>query len=132
MQYIAVLAAAAGSYAFGAMWYMMLSRQWIAASGVACDENGKPLNSSATPFIVSGIAMILVAGMMRHIFVMAQMSTLIEGIMGGFGIGLFLVVPWIVTNYAYSDRPRALMLIDGGYAVAGCTIMGIILALFGL
>jgi hypothetical protein len=35
-----------------------------------------------------------------------------------------------VTNYAYAMRPRALTLIDGGYAVIGCTIIGIVLTLF--
>lgn len=50
--------------------------------------------------------------------------------MGGSGLGLFIVAPWIVTNYAYSMRPRILTLIDGAYAVVGCTIIGVILSLF--
>jgi len=132
MQYFAVLVAAAGAYAFGAFWYMTLSRQWLAASGVACDEKGKPLNSSMTPFIISAVCVILVSGMMRHVFVMAHMTTVIEGLMGGFGIGLFLVLPWVVTNYAYAGRPAALSMIDGAYAVIGCTIIGVILTLFGI
>ena len=45
-------------------------------------------------------------------------------------LGLFIVAPWIVTNYAYSMRPRQLTLIDCGYAVGGCTVIGIVLALF--
>ncbi len=132
MQFIAVLVAAAGAYAFGAVWYMALAKPWMAAAGVECDENGRPKNANATPFIISAIAVVLVSGMMRHVFVMAQMSTLFEGIMGGFGIGLFLVAPWIVTNYAYAGRPRNLSLIDGAYAVVGCTIIGIVLTLFGI
>lgn len=132
MQYIAVLVAAAGAYGFGAVWYMSLSKQWIIAAGVECDANGKPKNASAMPFIISAISVILVSGMMRHVFVKAEMSTLIEGLMGGFGIGLFLVAPWVVTNYAYAGRPRALMLIDGAYATIGCTIIGVVLTLFGI
>ncbi len=49
---------------------------------------------------------------------------------GGFGLGLFIVTPWIATNYAFSMRPRTLTLIDGGYATIGCTIMGLVLTLF--
>lgn len=33
-------------------------------------------------------------------------------------------------NYAYADRPRALTLIDGGYAVLGCALIGAVLGLF--
>jgi len=132
MEYVSVLVAAAAAYAFGAAWYMSLSKQWLKAADVACDANGKPKNGGATPFIISAISVILVAGMMRHVFVMAHMSTLVEGLMGGFGAGLFLVTPWVVTNYAYAGRSRNLMLIDGAYATIGSTIIGVVLVLFGI
>ena len=130
MSFISVLVAAAAGYALGAAWYMTLSRQWIAASGVACDADGKPLNKSVTPFILSGIAMLLVAGMMRHIFGMAGVSGLGAGLVAGLGLGAFVAAPWVMINYAYAGRPRALTMIDGGYAVLGCGIIGSVLGLF--
>lgn len=130
MEYVAVIVAAAAGYAFGAVWYMALAKPWTEAAGIECDENGKPLNSSATPFILSAIAMVLVAGMMRHVFAMANMTTLLEGLMGGIGIGLFFIAPWIMINNAYGGRPFKLTLIDSGYAVFGCTLIGIVLNLF--
>jgi hypothetical protein len=130
MGLVSVLVAAAGAYAFGAIWYMLLSRQWMAAAGVACDDAGKPLNKSAMPFVLSAIAMIVVAGMMRHMFGMAGIDTISEGLVAGFGLGAFIAFPWVATNYAYAGRPPALTLIDGTYAVAGCTIIGMILPLF--
>jgi hypothetical protein len=131
MEFLAVLVAAAGAYAFGAVWYMTLARPWMAAAGIECDASGKPLqNAGAKPFVISAIAVIIVAGMMRHVFVMAAMDGFGDGLMGGFGLGAFIVLPWIVTNYAYSMRPMNLTLIDGGYALFGCTIIGVILGLF--
>jgi hypothetical protein len=130
MQYVAVLVAAAAAYGFGAIWYMTLSKPWIAAAGIECDANGKPVNSSAAPFVISALALIVVAGMMRHVFVMSGLDSPMDGLMGGFGLGAFVVLPWIVTNYAYSSRPRNLTLIDGCYALIGCTIIGIVLTLF--
>jgi len=131
MQFISVLVAAAGAYAFGAFWYMKNAKAWVKAAGIECDDNGKPVNgSNPAPFIVSAIMVIIVAGMMRHIFQMAELDTILEGFMGGSGLGLFTVAPWIVTNDAYSMRPMMLTLIDGGYAVIGCTIIGVLLALF--
>ena len=130
MELINVIAAAAAAYAFGAFWYMTLSRQWIAASGVACDADGKPANKSMMPFILSALAMLVVAGMMRHMFGMAGIDTVAEGLVSGLGLGAFIALPWIVINYAYADRPKALTYIDGGYAVIGSTIIGTVLALF--
>ena len=131
MEIVNVLVAAAGSWAFGAIWYMALSKPWLEAAGIECDENGKPKNGgSPTPFILSAIAMILVAGMMRHIIAQAGIDTLLKGLMTGFGIGLFMISPWIMINNAYGMRPFKLTLIDSGYAVFGCTIIGFILVLF--
>lgn len=131
MGLISVLAAAAGAYAFGAFWYMVNSKTWLEAAGLEVDENGRPAGSSSpAPFILSAICMIVVAGMMRHVFAMADIDTVGKGLTAGLGLGAFVALPWILTNYAYSMRPRMLSIIDGSYAVIGCTIMGIILALF--
>ena len=81
------------------------------------------------PYIVSFIAVIVVAGMMRHVFATSAVDTLWEGLVSGFGLGLFIATPWIVTNYGYAKRPTALMLIDGAYATVGCTIIGAVLML---
>lgn len=130
MELISVIVAGAAAYAFGAFWYMKWAKQWIAASGIAVDPDGKPANKSAAPFIIAGIAMLIVAGMMRHVFGMAGIETIGAGLVAGFGMGAFIALPWIVTNYAYSDRPKELTLIDGGYAVFGCTIIGTVLSFF--
>ena len=129
MGVLSVLAAAAGSWIFGAIWYMGLSKPWMEAAGVECDEKGKPKNRSATPFILSAIAMILVAGMMRHVFAEAAIAASGKGLLSGLGIGLFFISPWIMINNAYAGRPFKLTLIDGGYATVGCAIIGLVLTL---
>jgi hypothetical protein len=131
MEFLKVLAAALGAFAFGAVWYTALSKPWIAAAGLAVDANGKPQgNGSAMPFVVGILATIVVAGMMRHIFQMSHIETLGAAAVSGAGIGAFFVTPWLAMNYAFSMRKPALVFIDAGNVIAGCTIMGIILALF--
>lgn len=130
MGFISVLAAAVACWAFGAAYYMILAKPWVAASGVAVDENGKPTNDSPLPYVVSFLCMILVAGMLRHTFAMAGIDTLTKGVVAGAGVGAFFIAPWIVINNAYGDRPFRLSIIDGGYAICGCAIAGLILALF--
>jgi hypothetical protein len=103
----------------------------MAASGVEVGTDGRPMNgSSPMPFVVGIVAMIVVAGMMRHTFTMAGIDTLGEGIIGGLGVGAFFVLPWVAMNYAFSMRPALLTMIDGVNIVVGCGIMGAILMLF--
>lgn len=128
MGFIAVLVAAAASYGFGAAWYMALAKPWMAAAGLSEEEVQQ---SDPTPYIIAGVCAVVVAGMMRHIFAMAGITTFGNGLISGFGLGLFIATPWIVTNTAFGNRPRNLALIDGGYATFGCTIMGAILGIFG-
>jgi len=129
MGLLAVLVAAIAGFAFGAAWYMALAKPWMEAASIKVDENGKPLNDTPLPYIMAGIAMILVAGMMRHTFALSGIDTVGKGLISGLGIGLFFISPWIMINNAYGDRPFKLTLIDGGYATFGCAIIGAVLML---
>ena len=130
MGMIAVLAAAVASYVFGSIWYMALAKPWMQAAGVSVGEDGRPTNSkNPAPYILAFLCAVLVAGMMRHVFALSAIDTVDKGLIGGLGVGLFLAAPWIVTNYAFAGRPAKLMIIDGGYATIGCTIMGAVLTL---
>lgn len=130
MTLISVLVAALAAYAFGAVWYMALAKPWMAASGVAVGDNGKPANQSdPVPYIVSLVCAVIVAGMMRHVFALSGIDGAGMGLVGGLGMGLFIATPWIATNYTFAGRPKALVLIDGGYATGGCAVMGLVLGL---
>ncbi|MBS8224857.1 DUF1761 domain-containing protein [Vannielia litorea] len=131
MGLIAVLVAALAGFAVGAAWYMTLSRPWLAAAEIPCDDSGQPEGGfSPLPFIISGIAMLLVAGMMRHILAMAGIEGAGKSAMVGLGIGLFMITPWVAMNYAYGRRKPALTLLDGAYSVLGPTVIGLVLGLF--
>lgn len=130
MGFIAVLIAAAAGFGFGAIWYMVLANPWMEAAGVSKGPDGNPAKSSTLPYILAGVAMVLVAGMMRHTFSLSGIDTLGKGLVSGLGIGLFFISPWIMINNGYGGRPFKLTLIDGGYATFGCAIIGLVLTLF--
>lgn len=131
MEFISVIAAAAGSFVVGAIWYMTLSKPWMDASGVAVGEDGKPANANdPVPYIFSFVAALLVAGMMRHVFEMGNITDVMRGAQSGFGVGAFFISPWIFLNNMFSDRGYTISAIDSGYAIVGCTAMGTILTLF--
>lgn len=130
MGLLTVIAAAAAAWIFGAVYYMALAKPWIEASGVPVGATGRPAGGSPLPYVLSAIAMVLVAGMMRHVLAMSGIATPGGGLVAGAGIGLFFIAPWIMINNAYAMRPFRLTLIDGGYAVAGAAIIGAVLTLF--
>ncbi len=127
MEVVNVLAAAIAAFAFGAVWYIAMSKPWMAASGVTEEQqkSGGPM-----PFVIGLLAMVLVAGMMRHLLGSAGVTTIGGGAIAGLGIGAFLITPWVAMNYAFSLRKPALTVIDGVNSVVGCTIMGAVLNAF--
>ncbi|PIE11005.1 MAG: hypothetical protein CSA72_05810 [Rhodobacterales bacterium] len=129
MGLISVLAAALVAWLLGAAYYIVLDKPWMAASGIKVGPDGKPEGQSPLPFIISAICMVIVAGMMRHIFAMAAIDTVAKGIVSGLGIGAFFISPWIFINNAYGMRPMLLSVIDAGYAVIAAGAMGLVLTL---
>jgi hypothetical protein len=131
MGILSVIVAAIAAFAFGAGYYMVLAKPWVAASGVKVDADGKPMNgSNPVPYIVSLICIILVAGMMRRVFALSGIVSAGKGLQAGLGIGLFHITPWIFINTGYSNRPWKLAVIDGGYATAAAAIIGLVLTSF--
>lgn len=131
MEVISVLLAAVAGFATGAVWYMALSGPWMRAAGLAATDDGTPARTAGTmPFVISGISMLLVAGMMRHMLTAAGIDSVGASLVAGLGIGAFFIAPWIAMTCAYAMRPAALAVIDGGYAIAGCGAIGLVLGLF--
>ncbi|MDH3666868.1 MAG: DUF1761 domain-containing protein [Paracoccaceae bacterium] len=128
MQLVAVLVAAAAGFGAGAVWYMINGQRWMAAVGRTEDEI--KADKSPLPFIIGFLASLVTAGMMRHIFASAGVSGLGGGLIGGLGIGLFFIAPWIATNYAFSARPKTLWWIDCGHVILAATVIGLVLGLF--
>jgi hypothetical protein len=131
MEFLRVAAAAVGAFGFGALWYTAMSGPWTRAAGIPLDDRGRPAGQGgALPFVIGLLAMLMVAGMMRHIFTASGISTPGAGLLAGGGIGAFLITPWVAMNYAFSMRKGALTLIDGVNSTVGCAVMGVILTLF--
>ena len=128
MGILAVLLAAAGGFATGAVWYMALAKPWMQAVGKT-EEEVKASQNPVT-FVIAFLAALLTAGMMRHVFAMSGIESIGGGLISGLGIGAFMTAPWLITNYAFAGRPKQLWMIDGGYSIAACTVIGGVLGAF--
>lgn len=130
MELVSIVVAALAGFAVGAVWYMGLSRPWMEAADLPRGPDGRPLEmSSLKPFLLALLAMVLVAAMMRHLFILAGIEGAGRSFLMGLGIGAFFVTPWLAMDYAYSMRDRRLTWIDGGYAILGCGVIGLVLGL---
>ncbi|MFV1462492.1 DUF1761 domain-containing protein [Phaeobacter sp. JH20_36] len=131
MEILNVIAAAIAGFVLGAVWYGVLAEPWMQAAKVPRDENGKPTGGQ-TPavFVATFVLQLIVAGMMRHVFALSGIDTVGGGLVGGLGVGLFFITPWIMINNLYAVRPLRLSMIDGGYATLACGAIGIVLTLF--
>ena len=131
MGFVAVLVAALGAFIFALIWYRINMVAWMEAAGVEKGDDGTPKTAPGiSAHIISAVGLILVAGMMRHMFAQAGIDDVTKGFLSGLGVGAFIASPWIIINYAYAMRPGKLCFIDGVFAIGGCTIIGVILTLF--
>lgn len=131
MPIIAVIVAGLAGWAFGAVWYSILAKPWIDASGVATDASGVPVNrKTPLPYVISIVAALIVAATMFYAFDMLEIVTVAKGFTSGLGIGACFAAPWVATNYGFAGKPFKLTLIDAGYATFGSAVIGAVLTLF--
>ncbi len=127
MDILNVILAGFAGYAFGAVWYGVLGKQWQAATGLTADDV-KPANNISA-YIIGVICNILIAGMMRHIFVASGVAGLANSVVSGLGLGLFIAGAFLMINYSFAKRPTALKWIDIGHAAGVGAVIGAALSL---
>ena len=132
MNYLAILIAAAAGFAFGAAYYMSLSKQWLAAVGKTKEDiAGK---RSATPFIVSIVALVvmawILAGGIGHLG--PGQVTVKNGIISGLFMWVGFVATTVAVNNAFGGRKPMLSVIDGIHWLGVLVIQGAIIGAFGV
>jgi hypothetical protein len=132
MNFLAILIAAAAGFAFGAAYYMSLSRQWLAAVGKTKEDlAGK---RSATPFIVSIVALLamawVMAGTLGHLG--PGQVTLKNGVISALFLWVGFVATTVAVNNAFSGRKPMLSVIDGIHWLGVLVIQGAIIGAMGI
>jgi hypothetical protein len=130
INWLAVLVAAIGYFAVGAIWYSFLFRDaWIKLSNVNMND----------PNAKKGVAGIMITSFILMLIASIGLALLIYrinnwGLMTGLKIGLITGICFCVTaisnSYLYEKRPAGLHLINGLYNVIGCIVAAIIIAVW--
>ena len=132
MNYLAVLVAAFAAFGWGAIYYMTLSNQWLAAVGMTKEQ--MQTNRTAVPFIISFVALLVMgwvlAGTLAHLG--PGQVTLKNGIISGLLLWLGFVVTTVFVNNAYPGRKYSLSLIDSIHWLGVLVIQGAVIGAFGV
>lgn len=126
--YLAILVAAVAGFAAGGAWYSLLGKYWMAALGrTAADMKPAP-----GPFIIAGIANIVMAWVLAGVIGHLGQVSLANGIISGALVWLGFVATTLAVNHAFQGAPRRLTLIDGGHWLLVLLIMGGVIGAFGV
>jgi hypothetical protein len=135
INFIAVLAAAVAGWLVGAVWYGVLSKQWMAALGwTEADMRGPdgkrrmPMGPMILAFIAQIIMALMLAGVIGHI---GGAATIVTGLVSGVLVWFGFVITTIAVNNAFQKKKAMLTVIDGGHWLAVLVVQGLILGLFG-
>lgn len=134
ISYVAVFIAAIASFAFGGVWYGLLSKQWMAAAGVGEKfMKGDGAGPSPVPFIIAFVAQFvmawMLAGVLLHLSRGGVPLTLRSGLISGALIWAGFVMTSLVVNHAFQGAKRMLTLIDGGHWLGVLLIQSTVLVL---
>lgn len=133
ISYLAMLAAALASFAFGALWYGLLGRQWLAALGSGAVDVAAmakpPVWPMVTSFIAELIMAIVLAGVIGHLGPGAV--SVKNGVISGAFIWAGFVVTTLVVNNAYAGRKLMLSVLDAGHWLGVLLVQGAVLGAIG-
>jgi len=126
---LSVLIGAAAAWLFGAAYYTVLGKKWLAAQGKTTEgckaENAaKSALAKATPFLLSFVAELVMGvtiyGILTHSGLWSLRAGMITGAFCWFGF----VLTTIAVNNAYSGRKLVLTAIDAAHWLAVLVIIG--------
>ena len=129
ISWFAVIVAAAASFGFGSVYYMVLSTPWVSARGKTMAE--MQADQSARPFIVAALSQILMASILARVIAASGPVTMENGIGAGFLMWLGFVLTTMAVNHGFQGAKRELTLIDGGHWLGVLVIQGLVLGIMG-
>jgi hypothetical protein len=133
---VPILVSAVVAWIFGAIYYGILGRMWIAAQGKTVEqcktENaGRSSAAKAAPFVLSFVAELVMASALSGIMFHIGIYSIGAGTFSGFMCWLGFILTTIVVNNAYTFRKAKLTAIDSGHWLGVLILMGAILGWFG-
>jgi hypothetical protein len=140
IDYLAILVAAVAGWLIGAVWYMALSKPWVAAHGWTTEafkrraEANKRTPAGWLPFVLAFLAELVMAwvlaGLVGHLG--PGQVTVWNGIVSAVFVWLGFVITTVAVNNMFAMRKPMLTLIDAGHWLVVLVAMGAVIGAFGV
>jgi hypothetical protein len=134
LNYLAILAAAIGAFAFGSVYYGVLSKSWMAALGRTETEMKGGAGLSPLPFIIAFVAELVMAwvlaGVLGHLG--EGQVTPKNGAISALFLWFGFVLTTIAVNNGFARRKPQLTLIDSGHWLGVLVVEGLIIGALGV
>lgn len=128
--------AAIVSFAFGGLWYGLLSKQWMAAANLDPAKLTPGGAAHAKPFIITFFAQLfmawMLAGLVLHMQTAGLPATLRNGLITAFFVWAGFVMTTLIVNHQFQMQRGSLTLIDGGHWLGVLLIQGAIVGAIGI
>ena len=111
----------------GAIWYSVLSAQWLAAIGKTTEQMAAEQAASPIPFVIGFVAILVMCYALAWLIERLQANSLAGGMGLGATIALGFVAANLALNYGFERRSVTLWVINAVYAVVGLGIAGAII-----
>ena len=132
VNWVSIVLAVVASMALGMGWYMVLSKQWIAATGKKEDEL-MGTGGSALPFVFAAICQLVMAYFIVILTpaIMGGVTDVTNAVTVGIMLWAGFSLTTMVINHRYQSMSWTLTLIDGGYLLGVVIVQGVVIGLFG-
>lgn len=135
INWLPILIAAVAGFAFGAAYYAVLGKPWMAAAGLTPEKiEGPDGKTSSAPFIIAFIAEFWIASILAGSLILApeEAGEWVMAIGTAVVIWIGFVVPVMVVNHRYQMAPWSLTFIDAGHWLGVMLLHVIVLQSIGV
>jgi len=136
VNFLAIVVGAVAAWIFGAIYYGLLGKAWIAALGetretLKAKQAGKSGLAKAAPFVFSFVAELFMAYVLYGLLVHIGTFTVRAGIISGVICWAGFILTTVAINNAYPGRKAMLTVIDSGHWLGVLAIIGAVLGWMG-
>jgi hypothetical protein len=131
---LAVVVAAVGAFLIGAAWYSpaLFAKQWIKGNGWTQKEMDKARSEGgmAQKMAYCFIATVLLSLAVSMLFNLIGVDGLWSGLMVGLFVGLGISVTTMYVHHIFERTTGQVFLINAGYNLAMCAVIGAVLGVW--
>jgi hypothetical protein len=136
VNYLSVLVAGIAAWLFGAVYYTVLGKAWMAAQGKTPEQckaemAAKSAPAKAAPFVLALLASLLMAFILFGILTHSGLWSVRAGMISGAFCWVGFVLTTVTVNNVFSGRRPMLTVIDSIHWLGCLLIIGGIVGSFG-